>query len=289
MVGVAGPKTSILLRVLQFPLVRLIVLGPILFLMMGVSNGFMARFAATPLTSIAIVLGMSALGLLVYATFVRMIERRPAQELSLPGFGREILLGALLGATLYTATVLVLMLAGVYRISGLNPAVTMLPALAMSISAGVFEELFYRGVLFRNLEDLFGSWIALLISSLVFGLGHLMNPEGTLLGALAICLEAGVLLAAAFMVTRRLWICIGLHFAWNFTQSGIFSGVVSGAFDQPGLVQSTLEGSDWLTGGKFGLESSIVAVVICTLAGVLLLLSAISRDRIIAPVWRRRS
>lgn len=289
MVGVAEPKTSVLLRVLQFPLVRLIVLGPILFLMMGVSNGFMARFAATPLTSIAIVLGMSALGLLVYAAFVRLIERRPVQELSLPGFGREILVGTLLGATLYTLTVLVLMLAGVYRISGLNPAVTMLPALAMSISAGVFEELIYRGVLFRNLEDLFGSWIALLISSLVFGLGHLMNPEGTLLGALAICLEAGVLLAAAFMVTRRLWICIGLHFAWNFTQSGIFSGVVSGAFDQPGLVQSTLDGSDWLTGGKFGLESSVVAVVICTLAGVLLLVSAIRRNRIIAPVWQRRS
>lgn len=289
MVGVAEPKSSVLLRVLQFPLVRLIVLGPILFLMMGVSNGFMARFAATPLTSIAIVLGISALGLLVYAAFVGLIERRPVQELSLPSFGRELLVGVLFGATLYTATVLVLMLAGVYRISGLNPAVTMLPALAMSISAGVFEELIYRGVLFRNLEDLFGSWIALLISSLVFGLGHLMNPEGTLLGALAICLEAGVLLAAAFMVTRRLWICIGLHFAWNFTQSGIFSGVVSGAFDQSGLVQSTLEGSDWLTGGKFGVESSIVAVVICTLAGVLLLVSAIRRDRTIAPVWRRRS
>jgi membrane protease YdiL (CAAX protease family) len=72
------------------------------------------------------------------------------------------------------------------------------------------------------------------VSSLVFGLTHLMNPQGTLQGALFIAVEAGILLAAAYMLTRRLWLSIGFHMAWNYTQSAIFSGIVSGNDAQQG-------------------------------------------------------
>jgi len=54
---------------------------------------------------------------------------------------------------------------------------------------------------------------------------------------------AGLLLAAAYMLTRRLWMSIGFHMAWNYTQSGIFSGIVSGAYAKPGLIKVIRRGN----------------------------------------------
>ena len=171
-----------------------------------------------------------------------LVERRTATELSASGLGREFGIGLLIGAGLYVACELVLMALGIYRIQGLNPWRFLLPAVAMAISSSVFEELLFRGVLYRSLEAWFGSWAALVVSALVFGLSHLANPQATLEGALFIAIEAGILLGAAVMLTRRLWLSIGFHMAWNYTQSAIFSGIVSGNDAEQGLIRSTVKG-----------------------------------------------
>ena len=263
-------------------------LGPLLFLMMGISNGFWEyKFADSPLIGIAMAALMAALGFAVYIAFVKFIERRPVSELALPAMGRELGLGLLIGASLYTLCVLVLMVLGVYRIEGVNPLALMLPSVAMALSSGVFEELLHRGTIFRNVEELLGSWIALLASALFFGFRHLSNADGNIVGALAITIEAGLLLAAVYLLTRCLWLSIGFHIAWNFTQSGIFSGSVSGAFEQPGLFKATIEGPELLTGGKFGMEATIVALLICTTAGLVMLIMAVRRGNIAPPFWQR--
>jgi uncharacterized protein len=277
------------LRVLQFPLLRLAVLGPVFFLLIGISNGFMEQFAATPSRAFGAALGMALLGLAIYWAFVRFIEQRDVRELSLPGMGRELGLGLLVGAGLCVVCFIILMLTGIYRINGVNPVLVVLPAFAMAISSGVLEELMWRGGLFRIVEEWLGSWIALAVSALVFGLSHYAPVEGALWGAFAITIEAGLLLAAAYMVTRRLWICIGLHLAWNFAQSGVFSGIVSGSFNQPGLFKSTIEGPAILTGGLFGLEASIIAVLVSTAAGMLFLVLAIRRGHIVPPFWQHQN
>ena len=164
----------------------------------------------------------------------------------------------------------------------------MVPAIAMALSSGIFEELLFRGVLFRSVETWFGSWAALVVSSLVFGLTHLMNPQGTLEGALFIAVEAGILLAAAFMLTRRLWLSIGFHVAWNYTQSAIFSGIVSGNEAEQGLVRSTIKGPDLLTGGSFGVESSVISLFLCTTTGIVMLVMATRRGKIVPPIWKRQ-
>jgi uncharacterized protein len=94
--------------------------------------------------------------------------------------------------------------------------------------AGVREEIVFRGLIFRIAEESLGTVWALAISATLFGVIHLIGPNATVLGALVIIFEAGILLAAAFVLTRRLWLCIGLHVAWNFTQCGIFGVAVSG-------------------------------------------------------------
>lgn len=275
------------LRLAQAPPVRLPVLGGSLLLMMAVSNGFSAQLAASPPLSAAAAAGMVALAIAVYVGFVRLVERRPATELSLRGAGREFGTGLLVGAGLYTLCVLILMVAGIYRIEGLNAWTYLLPALAMTLNSGFFEELLFRGALFRIVEEWLGSWISLVVSSFVFGFVHLMNPAGTVTGALFISIEAGLLLAAAYMLTRRLWLSIGFHVSWNYTQSAIFSGIVSGNEGAQGLLKSTIAGPTLLTGGSFGLESSLVAFVLCTVTGVALLIMAVRRGHVVPPFWRR--
>ena len=283
----SNPKPALWLRIAKFPLTQLVVLGGGLFYMMGTSNGFMAEFSKTPLISTASAAAMAALALAVYAGFARFIERRPVSELSLPGMGRELGVGMLIGAGLYSTCVLILIMLGIYRIDGLNTWYFVLPAVAMSLSSGIFEELLFRGVLFRSVEDMFGSWISLAVSSLVFGFVHLLNPAGTITGAIFISIEAGLLLAAAYMLTRRLWLSIGFHIAWNYTQSAIFSGIVSGGVADPGLIRSNIKGPAVLTGGSFGLESSMIAFLLCTSTGVVLLIMAVRRGKIVPPFWRR--
>ena len=210
-----------------------------------------------------------------------------ASELAVARMGRQLGVGLLIGAGLYTACELVLMALGIYRIEGLNPLRFLVPAIAMALSSSVFGGLLFRGVFFGSVETWFGSWAALMVSSLVFGLSHLMNPQATLEGALFIAVGAGFLLAAAFLLTRWLWLSIGFHMAWNYTQSAIFSGVVSGNEASQGPIRSTVQGSALLTGGKFGVESSVLALLVCTTTGVVMLAMAVRRGKIVPPAWKR--
>jgi uncharacterized protein len=264
-----------------------LVLGFILLLMMGLNTDVMTSYAGEPVKSIQHIMAMAIAGFAVYIGYAQFLEQRAVSELALPGMGRELGIGLLIGAGLYTTCELILMALGIYRVNGLNPLSYTIPAIAMALSSSVFEELLFRGVLFRSVETWFGSWAALVVSSLVFGLTHLMNPQGTIEGALFIAVEAGILLAAAFMLTRRLWLSIGFHMAWNYTQSAIFSGIVSGNDAQQGLIRSTMKGPDWLTGGSFGVESSVLALVLCTTTGIVMLIMAARRGKIVPPVWKR--
>jgi membrane protease YdiL (CAAX protease family) len=145
-----------------------------------------------------------------------------------------------------------------------------------------------RGVFFRLIESWLGSWIALILSAAVFGALHLGNPNASLLAGSAIALEAGVMLAALYMLTRRLWAAIGLHAAWNFSQGGIYGIPVSG-FKQDGILIPRISGSDLLTGGSFGAEASLPAIIVCTAFGIALLVLAYRRDRFVKPFWLRKA
>ena len=284
---VAAAHRPLWLRVLQSPLTRLLVLGYAMFYFMGWAQSWLEAYHEAPLTSLAIqiVLALAAIGL--YIAYGRLIERRPVTELATPGLAREWAFGALCGAGLYTACAAILMVLGIYQVEGVNPLLFLLPNLAMAVKSGVFEELLFRGILHGSVEAVFGSWVAILVSSAVFGLLHLLNPGATLGGAIYISIEAGILLSAAYLVTRRLWICIGFHMAWNYFQSAVFSGVVSGAVSDPGLLKARIEGPEWLTGGSFGMEHSVVALVLCTTTGVILLTVAIRRGHMLPPAWKR--
>lgn len=226
---------------------------------MGVSQGARALVGQASWAFIALIL---------YALYVRFAEgRRDAPEIDRRGIWRELALGVALGCGAMTITIGVIALFGGYAVTGFNTPSVLVAQAIVALSAGVWEELLFRGLLFRLVEQCFGSLVALLVSAALFGAAHLGNDNASPLAAFAIAIEAGILLGAIYMVTRRLWAAIGLHMAWNFTQGGIFGVAVSG-IDEPGLMIPRIAGSELLTGGAFGAEASIPAMTICTGIGL---------------------
>jgi membrane protease YdiL (CAAX protease family) len=271
-------------RVLAFPLVQILVALLFVAIPFAVASTPINLFVTDkPLKRVGALL-LAAVALGGYTAYVRVMEKRTVTELSTGGAALELGTGLAFGALLFSVTIGILAGLGVYQVTGQNGWQSMLAFLPACILAGVLEEILIRGILFRILEQWLGSWIALSISAIIFGALHLFNPGATLFAGAAIAIEAGILLAAAYMLTRRLWLCIGTHIAWNFTQGGIYSVAVSGGGGK-GLLQSKMVGPEYLTGGAFGAEASVVALVVCLAAGLALLVLAVKKGNVMPASW----
>lgn len=224
----------------------------------------------------------------MYAVFCRMVEHRPARELGLRGAGAELAAGLGIGLVVFSIVVALIWALGGYRVVGHNGAGVLPPVIAMVLVSAVPEEIVFRGLFFRLVEQWLGSGWALALSAALFGALHLFNPGATWLAAVAIALEAGVMLGALYMITRRLWAAIGVHAAWNFAQGGIYGIAVSGGHERGLLVPGPTAASDWITGGAFGAEASLPAIAVATAFGVGLLAIAWRRGCFVAPPRRRQ-
>ena len=241
-----------------------------------------------PIVTVGVLAGCA---LLTVFAVTRLIERRNPAEigLSLRRFVIDWLKGAGVGAAYLCASVGILVLLGGYRISGVAFVGQALAAgFLLYFLVGIFEETLVRGILFRFLEEGFGSWIALTMTALFFGFSHMSNPDASVWGAIAIALEAGVSIGAVYMATRSLWFAMGLHTAWNFLQGAIFGVAVSGTgAPTDSLFQPLIQGNHWLTGGAFGIEASVIAVVLGLGLGICFIVHAVRQKRIMhGLLWR---
>jgi membrane protease YdiL (CAAX protease family) len=295
MIDTVTAKPALWLRILRNPLTRIVLFMLMAFLIGRAMHWLLPYKALKPDAALAVTgaeLWLRALRSLVptvlaYWLLVRFVEGRrvselaPRKALSHSGVGWLVGMGLLLLAAAAMAAV------GAYRVQGINTGAYLLgPLVVLGLLPGITEEIIARGLLFRVVEDGLGTWIALVFSALMFGAGHLANPNATLWSSAAIAIEAGLLLGMAYAWTRSLWFCMGLHAAWNFTQGPLLGIPVSG-FDVTGLLTSTTQGPALLSGGEFGAEGSILTVIICvTLAGYFTR-RAIAENRIRTPYWRR--
>ena len=211
---------------------------------------------------------------LAYRFFVLRIEHRPLSELSMKGALRELGSGLLIGPFMQVLLFGVLLLLGAYRIDGLNaPGAEMLSIVPFYVGVALLEEMVGRGIVFGISQQALGSFWAIVISSVFFGLVHAPNLGANPIGVLT-CTAFGMVFAAAYMATRRLWLCIGIHFAWNYAQSQVFSSLVSGTSDGMGLIRGYLTSPTWLSGGSFGAEGSVVALSLALFAFLILITRA---------------
>jgi hypothetical protein len=281
-------KRGVLATLPRIGLIRLVGLGFPLVLGLGLVLAFhfeVGRKQLSPALDFAATLALTLALPVVYALLVRLFEGRRPGELALRPGASRLALGAAIGFGLFSAVYAVFAAMGVATWHGFNGFGAVAPALLLAVVAGVGEELIFRAVFFRLLEETFGSTIALVLSAAVFGLMHAGNPGATALSSVAVALEAGLMLAAAYAWSRNLWLPIGIHLAWNFTQGGVFGAAVSGGKSE-GVFNIALSGSasPLITGGAFGPEASLVAVAICLCAGAVFLVAAIRAGR-----WRKAS
>jgi hypothetical protein len=276
-------------RIADFPLVAMVI-AVMLFLAATASGLYLGKFfvIGQPATAAVHMAINIALVLAVYKLLIVRLGERPRDDLPLHGALPDLGKGILVGAGLFSAVVAVAAILGVYRITGRgDPSGFVLALISTAILPGFMEELLFRGILFRWIEEFAGSWAALVITAALFGLAHILNANATWFSSFAIAVEAGLLLGGAYMLTRTLWLPIGLHAAWNFTQGEIFGVPVSGGAVQ-GLIRSRLGGPDLLSGGGFGLEASVIAMVIATAAGVWFVWAAATRGEVVKPWWVNR-
>lgn len=224
---------------------------------------------------------------LAYVLLVRAIEGRRVDELAWPKLLPHSALGLLAGAGLMGLAAALMAAVGSYRIEGVDATASLwFPLLMAGLVPGITEELIFRGVLFRIIEDALGTWIAIAISGAFFGLVHFGNPNATGWSSAAIALEAGILLGMLYAWTRSLYFVMGLHAAWNFTQGGVLDIAVSG-FDLPSLFQAKTQGPTWLSGGEFGAEASVLTVLLCLVVSIYATRRTMAAGRIRPPFWAR--
>lgn len=241
----------------------------------------LALVGDNPWLALVVGLATAVLAVLVYVWVVRRTERRDVVEVSREGAVSGLGWGTLLGIALFALVIVNLAVLGSYTVHGLGTVTGAVGLVGFMAAVAVGEELMYRGVLFRIIEGWTGTWVALTATSLLFGLAHLVNPNATLWGALVIAIEAGGLLTAAYVATRKLWVPIGLHLGWNVAGSAIFSTEVSGNNTPQGLLDASTSGPMLITGGEFGPEGSVYSIVFCAVAAAVFIRMAYRRGHMV--------
>lgn len=221
----------------------------------------------------------AAVALVVYWAVMRYVAQRDVPEIAKSGAVTQTLSGAVIGFGLITVSMLTLLTEFSFDERPGNGLSIVASMAAIQIGAAVTEELLFRGLALQALEKLCGSRAALVITAALFGGLHAANPGATLWSSTAIAVEAGVLLGAAFLWKRSIWFVVGLHFAWN-TALGLIGIPVSGHASE-GLMTTTPTGPDLVTGGEFGLEASIVPVIVSVLIAIPMLIAAHRRGNLV--------
>ncbi|MEX2393218.1 MAG: CPBP family intramembrane glutamic endopeptidase [Actinomycetota bacterium] len=208
-------------------------------------------------------------------------NREPLAGFGFPSTGalKGFVVGAIAAAAVITTTVVIFAIAGWYEVESFElDLIGFSYYTALFLGVSVAEEVLSRGMIWRFVERRAGTLLALVVSSLFFGLGHFLNPGATLWSGLAIALHAGGLLGAMFIATRSLWVPIGGHFAWNLFEGPILGTEVSG-LDTDVLIEATTRGPEIWTGGAFGPEASVITVVLGVVPALVLLAYAWKRGK----------
>ena len=212
---------------------------------------------------VTIVYGAIAIGggLLLF----KLIYNRRLREVGLirEGLGRDLLHGFVIGTVSMTLIFGVLLLTGQAETSFSAEKLFSVVTIANFISVGLTafsEELLARGFMMTALKTTRKKWAIFCVSSIIFSLVHLLNPGVTALSLINTFL-AGLLFAAMFVKSGKLWLSSGFHFAWNFFEGDIFGMNVSG-MEQWSVFSTDMGANELLTGGVAGPEGGLIVTVV---------------------------
>ena len=208
---------------------------------------------------------------------LKKIDHRPPALLGLNFWSvglKELIIGMGIGLANFALIFLTLLAFGWISVEWVGFAITdaeiFLLYLASFLVFAAFEELINRGYIFQTLCEGVGVWTAVIIVNLIFSLVHVVNPAFSILGGVFLFIH-GLMYTIVYLKTRSLWGPIGLHMAWNFAQGPIAGINVSGTAVDKSLFLSEISGPDVMTGGSFGAEGGLVAIIISIILLIVLL------------------
>jgi len=231
-------------------------------------------------------LASAILLLIAYALLVRLMESRAVTELAVGKGAGQFVIGGAIGLALMASVYLVLCGLGLVTFTPGTGLTGLSGALVAYFAGAVLEELLLRAVVFRLVEQTAGTTIAVVFSAALFGLLHALNPGATVVSNGAIAIEAGVLLAVAYALTRNLWFVIGIHLGWNFTEGSLFGAKVSGGAASHALMRTSISGPDLISGGGFGPEASLVSVGLSAVLSAVIILLILRRGGWRPIAWK---
>ncbi|HEL1541229.1 TPA: CPBP family intramembrane metalloprotease [Streptococcus suis] len=205
-----------------------------------------------------------SLAIIIWARFV---EKSPWLGLGMTKKGafKDFILGWGIGAAMLITCVLLMWGFGAIRISSVqfSPQLFgefLVLVLAWSVQ-GTTEELLTRGWMFSSLSAKHNIPVGILVSSLFFTFLHLGNDGLSLIPLLDLTLFA-ILACLVMLKTGNIWVISGIHAAWNCFQGNVFAFPVSGTQAGQAFISVNTAGPDWLSGGAFGVEGSIISLLI---------------------------
>jgi hypothetical protein len=263
--------------------------APILLLNFAIVIGVIDKLAEPWATYVDIVRHLTTLPLLLvsYGMYCRIIEKRGAVELGRDGAIAQWLAGAAVSGLIVSSFVLLIDLVGDFRILEYRGGLQLVSNLATFTNGSLLQELVLLCVVFRLVEEVFGTWASLVGSLAIFAGLHLANEAQTLT-SVAMLMFSSLILVAPFILSRKIYLSWGFHAGWNFAQAGVF-GMLNSGIAFKGWMISEVIGPEWLTGGAVGIEGSPLAVAIDFLVGLGILLYARKRGMFVGPKWRRNT
>ena len=212
----------------------------------------------------AIALPLFACG--IYAVLVKRFERRNAWEIQMSApLLSEIPLGFLFGGVFITGMWLLLWILRLYTVHRGTWTQWLDDLVFDSYISAVLEELAFRAVLLRMFSRVWGVRTGVVLSSVIFGLVHITH--GSWLGVFGIIINAGISMGLLYVITGRIWMSIGMHLGYDFIETSVLGINSNHGF----LVNMPKPGAAaWLTGGTFGPDAAVPAMVLGLLVNLIL-------------------
>ena len=275
---------QLLRKAIYFPITRIILgIGICFGILIGTRNFITKPFfhalvhekniAGTVINYISV-----AILLMSYYYVFRFYEKRKITELSTKKFIKESSGGFLLGFSILSLVILILYALGDYSIINISGFSYLLAPFSVLVLAALIEEVFFRLVIYRILEDWLGTYRALLIISVVFTIPHLLNENVSVLSVLLI-LIFGFAHGIMYNYTKRLWLPFAFHLGWNFAQP--FYGSNLSGTEGDSVIHAKFEGPLLLTGSDFGIEDSIFSIFLLAIISIIFLYLSIRGDKIV--------
>lgn len=209
-------------------------------------------------------------GIITPIIYCKCIEKRPLTSMGFKKKNavRDYLIGLVLGFAMFSAVILINVITGAMTVEGLNNSFSTMNIVFIVlffigfVIQGASEEIMVRGYFMTSLGAKHNMWLALLISSGMFGLLHVGNPGFTFLGFVNIIL-VGVMFGLYIICFDNIWGACALHTMWNFVQGNFYGVQVSGLTMSDSVLTTTInEEMKLINGGSFGAEGGIATTIV---------------------------